>query len=299
MLESVPGTWPSAQFDCARDFFDFLCLCLCSAASAVLVLLLSCFASEAWRNVVAKAGRARCALKRLHAGALKLKAGDVLSRWQLIALALCPLAQAQWLQKTAEQIRQFGMDEVRDWAKAVLPRSPQVAETLHEQEVDGEDVLDLTYQRLVAEPYTIAAGPAGKLAKRIAALSAPPAASGFQDDPSATEFIQELANARPTDLGEGVQVFNLTKTLPVKPYGESGPKLLTRNTTRRAWKATFELMRNGTERVAMLGVPGIGKSRNLALGLWHLVTDQLPDGIPQPKAIVFEARQSNRVFLFT
>ena len=51
--------------------------------------------------------------------------------------------------------------------------------------MDGEDVLDLTYQRLVAEPYTIAAGPAGKLAKRIAALSAPPAASGFQVGASA------------------------------------------------------------------------------------------------------------------
>ena len=103
----------------------------------------------------------------------------------------------------------------------------------------------------------------------------------------------------------GVQVFNLTKTLPVKPYGQSGPALLTRNTTRRAWNATFELMRRGTERldgierVAMLGVPGIGKSRNLALGLWHLVTGQLPSKIPQPEAIVFEARQSFTVFLFT
>ena len=97
----------------------------------------------------------------------------------------------------------------------------------------------------------------------------------------------------------GVQVFNLTKSLPVEPYDQSGPRLLTRNTTRRAWKATFELMRNGTKRVAMLGVPGIGKSRNLALGLWHLVTGQLPGGIPQPEAIVFEARQSRKVFLFT
>ena len=77
----------------------------------------------------------------------------------------------------------------------------------------------------------------------------------------------------------GVQVFNLTKSLPVEPYDQSGPRLLTRNTTRRAWKATFELMRNGTKRVAMLGVPGIGKSRNLA--------------------IVFEARQSRKVLLFT
>ena len=57
-------------------------------------------------------------------------------------------------------------------------------------------------------------------------------------------------------------------------------------------------MRNGTKRVAMLGVPGIGKSRNLALGLWHLVTGRELEGIPQPQAIVFEARQSKTVFLF-
>ena len=104
----------------------------------------------------------------------------------------------------------------------------------------------------------------------------------------------------------GVQVFNLTKSLPVEPYSQSGPKLVTRNTTRRAWQATFELIKRGTERadgikrVAMLGVPGIGKSRNLALGLWHLVTGkELPEGMQQPEAIVFEARQSSMVFLFT
>ena len=137
-----------------------------------------------------------------------------------------------------------------------------------------------------------------------------------EDDPDATEFIRELANAMPQDLGEGrlgalgwvnsfaratvagVQVFNLTKTLPVEPYGQSGPALLTRNTTRRAWNATFEIMKGGIKRVAMLGVPGIGKSRNLALGLWHLVTGKLPSEIPQPAAIVFEARQSKTVFLF-
>ena len=135
-----------------------------------------------------------------------------------------------------------------------------------------------------------------------------------EDDPDATEFIRELAKAMPTDLGEGrlgawvisfvcatvagVQVFNLTKSLPAEPYDQSGPKLLTRNTTRRAWKATFELMKGDIQRVAMLGVPGIGKSRNLVLGLWHLVTNQL-EGIPQPEAIVFEAREGAAVFLFT
>ena len=98
----------------------------------------------------------------------------------------------------------------------------------------------------------------------------------------------------------GVQVFHLEKSLPVEPYSQSGPKLLTRNTTREAWKASFKLMKeNGIKRVAMLGVPGIGKSRNLALGLWHGVTGRELEGVQQPEAIVFEARQSKTVFLFT
>ena len=95
-----------------------------------------------------------------------------------------------------------------------------------------------------------------------------------EDDPRATEFIQELASAEPQDLGEGrlgalgwvlsfvcaavagVQVFNLTKPLPVEPYNESGPNLLTRNTTRRAWKATFELMKNNNKARGHVGRPG-------------------------------------------
>ena len=138
-----------------------------------------------------------------------------------------------------------------------------------------------------------------------------------EDDPDATEFIRELANETPTDLGAGrlgawgwvisfvcaavagVQVFNLTKSLPAEPYDQSGPKLLTRNTTRRAWNATFEIMKGRIKRVAMLGVPGIGKSRNLALGLWHGVTGNLPEGFRQPEAIVYEAREGAAVFLFT
>ena len=97
----------------------------------------------------------------------------------------------------------------------------------------------------------------------------------------------------------GVQVFDLETSLPVEPYNESGPKLLTRNTTRQAWTAIFERMKAGIKRVAMLGVPGIGKSRNLALGLWHGVTGKKLEGIQQPESIVFEARQSKTVFLFT
>ncbi|CAJ1422539.1 unnamed protein product [Effrenium voratum] len=125
-------------------------------------------------------------------------------------------------------------------------------------------------------------------------------ASGIKDDPDATAFIQELVNAKPKDLGEGVQVFDLKECLPARPFDLSGRKLLTRNTTRQAWKATFELMKDGTERVAMLGIPGIGKSRSLALGLWHLVSGQgRPEWIKEPEAIVFEAWEGGFVFVFT
>ncbi|CAJ1408220.1 unnamed protein product [Effrenium voratum] len=120
-----------------------------------------------------------------------------------------------------------------------------------------------------------------------------------EDDPDATAFIQELVNAKPKDLGEGVQVFDLKTCLPAEPYDLSGRKLLTRNTTRQAWQATFELLKNGTRRVAMLGIPGIGKSRSLALGLWHLVSGERPEWIKTPEAIVYEAREGLKVFIFT
>ena len=65
----------------------------------------------------------------------------------------------------------------------------------------------------------------------------------------------------------GVQVLKLDTCLPAKPYDKSGPRLLTRNTTRTAWKAIFQVMESGAERVAMLGIAGIGKSRSFALVL--------------------------------
>lgn len=90
---------------------------------------------------------------------------------------------------------------------------------------------------------------------------------------------------------------NLTRCLPAKPYAKSGPKLLSRTTTRTAWEAIFRVMEGGDERVAMLGTPGIGKSRSLALGLWHLIGNECPEWV-QPKVIAWEAREGGRVFFF-
>ena len=69
-----------------------------------------------------------------------------------------------------------------------------------------------------------------------------------------------------SSLFGGVEVLKLERCLPAEPYAESGPKLLTRETTRTAWKAIFQVIEK-EKRVAMLGIPGIGKSRSLALGL--------------------------------
>ena len=95
-----------------------------------------------------------------------------------------------------------------------------------------------------------------------------------------------------------MQVFDLKTCLPAEPYDLSGRKLLTRNTTRQAWQATFELMKDGARRVAMLGTPGIGKSRSL-LGVWHLVSGHRPDWSKEPKAIVFKAWEGLEVFTFS
>ena len=103
-----------------------------------------------------------------------------------------------------------------------------------------------------------------------------------------------------SSLFGGVEVLKLERCLPAKPYDKSGPKLLTRKTTRTAWKAIFQVIEK-EKRVAMLGIPGIGKSRSLALGLWYLIGNERPDWVPdwvQPKVIVWEAREGGRVFFF-
>ncbi|OLQ10983.1 hypothetical protein AK812_SmicGene5192, partial [Symbiodinium microadriaticum] len=137
------------------------------------------------------------ALKRLHAGALKLKASsneDVERK----------ATEAEWLQQTADQIKNFTVEQVREWAKAVLKaknldeaRAAAAAQRLEEEDVIGELLIGVTPQEL-ASAYNMKRGPANLLVNQLRASGggAPPtAASGFQDDPEATEFIRELANA--------------------------------------------------------------------------------------------------------
>ena len=99
-------------------------------------------------------------------------------------------------------------------------------------------------------------------------------------------------NSQLHELSHGVEVLNLTTSLD-DHYAQSGQKLLSRTTTRDAWKKTFNKLKTA-KRVAMMGVPGIGKSRNLFYGLRELLRRE-----EKPKVIVFEARIAERVFMFT
>ncbi|CAJ1388648.1 unnamed protein product, partial [Effrenium voratum] len=185
-----------------------------------------------------------------------------------------------WLAKSREEVEGFGKDQVSRLTEAVLSEGKvrdeliqQTVTTLQQQGVTGKSLLKLTLEKLMQ--VHILWGPAELLAEKIRLLQEP------QDDSNATAFIQELVKAKPKDLGEGVQVFDLKECLSARPYDLSGRKLLTRNTTRQAWKATFELMKNGTKRVAMMGSPASARA-----GPWRW-------------AIVYEAREGLKVFIFT
>ena len=82
-----------------------------------------------------------------------------------------------------EQAKKFSEEEVLQWTAATLTEDGVKAETIQkavqamrDQEVDGEALSDVTYERLVSHPYNLPGGPAGKLARRIQSLAAKKAA---------------------------------------------------------------------------------------------------------------------------
>ena len=98
---------------------------------------------------------------------------------------------------------------------------------------------------------------------------------------------------QPEALDAGVQLFKLNRSLTAD-YRMSGTAMLSRKTIRVAWDAAFEEMEQRRAlRVAMVGMPGIGKSRSLTYGLWRLMTREVPP------VVVFEARRGQMVFIFT
>lgn len=113
-------------------------------------------------------------------------------------------------------------------------------------------------------------------------------------DRNATAFANELASIRqPEALDAGVQLFKLNRSL-IKDYATSGAAMFSRKTNRVAWDAAFKKMEQGQfKRIAMVGMPGIGKSRSLTYGLWRLMTREVPP------VIIFEARRAAKVFIFT
>ena len=120
-------------------------------------------------------------------------------------------------------------------------------------------------------------------------------------DKNATAFAQQLIATEWESPKEGLAVLPLqTSVLGDKP--RSGPQLVTRQCVRELWEEVFkQLSDNYTTKVAIIGNPGIGKSRNLIYGLRLLLGGSRPEGetrAPQGEVIIFECRKEGRVFAF-
>lgn len=124
----------------------------------------------------------------------------------------------------------------------------------------------------------------------------------WEFDEDATAFAQELIE---TDWERaftkaGLAVLPLHRFLGDKPT--NGPKLVTRQCVRELWENVFrELENDYTTKVAIIGNPGIGKSRGLLYGLRLLLGGCTPDGAtsaPQNRVVIYECRKDSRVFAF-
>eukprot|EP00971_Amphidinium_carterae_P333568 6468363-Amphidinium_carterae.1 len=116
----------------------------------------------------------------------------------------------------------------------------------------------------------------------------------WQHDQQATELAMELSSKKFEPAGNqkvGLEVLEAETKL--FPYEQSGSVLLSRVSVREAWDAAFAYLQKGS-RVAMLGRPGVGKSRSLLYGLSQLMRHESP-----PQAIILESRVASTVYRFT
>ncbi|CAE7941113.1 unnamed protein product, partial [Symbiodinium sp. KB8] len=81
--------------------------------------------------------------------------------------------QDEWQQKTADQIKNFTVEQVCDWAKAVLKaksldegQAAEAAQRLENQAVTGEVLIDVTAQELIRDSG-MKFGPATLLVKQL------------------------------------------------------------------------------------------------------------------------------------
>ena len=125
----------------------------------------------------------------------------------------------------------------------------------------------------------------------------------WEFDEDATAFAKELIETQWASVGEGLQVLPLQNNL-LGGKAKNGPKLVTRQCVRELWEQVFtELKNDYTTKVAIIGNPGIGKSRNLDYGLRLLLGGQRPNqeektSAPKDKVIIYECRKDRQVFAF-
>ena len=123
----------------------------------------------------------------------------------------------------------------------------------------------------------------------------------WEFDKKATAFAQELTATEWESAKEGLAVLPMQTSL-LGRTPNSGPKLVTRQCVRDLWEEVLrQLEGNGVTKVAIIGNPGIGKSRGLTYGLRLLLGGKSAVGetrAPQNKVIIYECRKDREVSAF-
>ena len=122
----------------------------------------------------------------------------------------------------------------------------------------------------------------------------------WEFDKNATAFAKELIVTQWTSAREGLQVLPLQNSL-LGGRPSNGPKIVARQCVRELWEQVFTELDKYTTKAAIIGNPGIGKSRGLIYGLRLLLGGLSPErktGAPQNKVIIYECRVDGEVFAF-
>lgn len=122
------------------------------------------------------------------------------------------------------------------------------------------------------------------------------------EDVATTEFATQLLTTDwIIDAGTGLAVLPLTTALAVR-YDSHGCELLARSAIRKLYQQAFQSLRadDGTRRIAILGNPGIGKSRSLFYALRLLMGGSNPDDKEKDlqHLIIFQSTAERTLFAF-
>jgi hypothetical protein len=118
-------------------------------------------------------------------------------------------------------------------------------------------------------------------------------------DPETTDFVQDLLSTEWIQAEAGLTILPL-KTAINLDHQIGGANLVTTASIRAVWGQALGQSHHKQRKVAMIGNPGIGKSRSLIYGLRLLLGGPCADGSINltPKLVVFHSKTNKEAFMF-